>query len=108
MYDFKSDLESALQLDKDDELSHFRHRFHIPKHSDGSDSIYLCGNSLGLQPKLTQEYISQELNLAKNPYRKKKKRSPKTYISQKTISRNIYLAKMYWLCSMKSTFLGGK
>ena len=62
MYDFKSDLESALQLDKDDELSHFRHRFHIPKHSDGSDSIYLCGNSLGLQPKLTQEYISQELN----------------------------------------------
>jgi len=62
LYDFKSDLESALQLDKDDELSHFRHRFHIPKHSDGSDSIYLCGNSLGLQPKLTQEYISQELN----------------------------------------------
>ncbi|WP_431156466.1 kynureninase [Winogradskyella poriferorum] len=62
MYDFKSGLECALQLDKDDELSHFRHQFHIPKHSDGSDSIYLCGNSLGLQPKLTQEYISQELN----------------------------------------------
>jgi kynureninase len=38
----------------------FRGQFHIPK-VNGKDSIYLCGNSLGLQPKKTKEYVNAEL-----------------------------------------------
>ena len=58
---FKTGLDFALELDRNDKLSHFRNQFHIPKHNDGNDSIYLCGNSLGLQPRVTQSYINQEL-----------------------------------------------
>ncbi|WP_179343877.1 kynureninase [Winogradskyella ursingii] len=61
MTEYKSGLDFAKQQDTNDPLSHFRNQFHIPKHSDGSDSIYLCGNSLGLQPKITKDYIHQEL-----------------------------------------------
>ena len=39
---------------------HFRDQFHIPK-INGKDSIYLCGNSLGLQPKRVKEYVNEEL-----------------------------------------------
>ncbi|HQW54971.1 MAG TPA: kynureninase [Saprospiraceae bacterium] len=41
--------QKALELDSEDKLSVFRDQFLIPKHQ-GNDSIYLCGNSLGLQP----------------------------------------------------------
>lgn len=54
-------LDYAKQLDKEDELSHYRNQFHIPKDKNGNDLIYLCGNSLGLQPKATKDYINQEL-----------------------------------------------
>lgn len=40
---------------------HYRDHFHIPK-VDGKDSIYLCGNSLGLQPKKAREYVNEELD----------------------------------------------
>lgn len=43
-------LGRARQLDAADELAGFRRRFHIPPGPDGADSVYLCGNSLGLQP----------------------------------------------------------
>ncbi|MEO5907309.1 MAG: kynureninase, partial [Saprospiraceae bacterium] len=39
----------------------YRDRFHIPK-VNGNDSIYLCGNSLGLQPKKVKEYVNAELD----------------------------------------------
>ncbi|MCA0151798.1 kynureninase [Winogradskyella vincentii] len=61
MTNFKTGLDFALELDRNDKLSHFRNQFHIPKHTDGKDCIYLCGNSLGLQPRVTQSYINQEL-----------------------------------------------
>ena len=51
----------ARTLDAHDALAHFRDEFHVPKHCDGSDSIYLCGNSLGLQPKGVRAAIEQEL-----------------------------------------------
>ena len=51
----------ARTLDAHDALAHFRDEFHVPKHRDGSDSIYLCGNSLGLQPKGVRAAIEQEL-----------------------------------------------
>ncbi len=56
-----SPFKSADEADRADPLQRFRQDFHIPKHTDGSDVLYFTGNSLGLQPKLTREYIEQEL-----------------------------------------------
>ena len=39
----------------------YRDRFFIPKRPDGGESIYLCGHSLGLQPRSVRAYIEQEL-----------------------------------------------
>ncbi len=53
--------EYADHLDGEDPISEFKDRFFIPAHHDGDPSIYLSGNSLGLQPKTTPQYIKQEL-----------------------------------------------
>lgn len=53
--------ETAERLDDADVLKDFRDAFYIPKHTDGNESLYFCGNSLGLQPKATRKYIEQEL-----------------------------------------------
>lgn len=58
---FKTDKEFAVQQDHSDKLSHFRKQFHIPKGEKDNELIYLTGNSLGLQPKITKDYINQEL-----------------------------------------------
>jgi len=58
---YKLGLEYAKQLDQKDPLSQYRNAFHIPKDQHGNELIYLCGNSLGLQPKTTKKYIEQEL-----------------------------------------------
>jgi len=58
---YKPGLEYAKQQDALDELSSYRQQFHIPKDKHGNELIYLCGNSLGLQPKSTKDYINQEL-----------------------------------------------
>ncbi len=42
-------------------LARFRDEFHIPPAPDGSPSVYLCGHSLGLQPKRARAYVEQEL-----------------------------------------------
>jgi kynureninase len=39
----------------------YRDRFYIPRAADGGESVYLCGHSLGLQPKTVRAYIAQEL-----------------------------------------------
>jgi kynureninase len=57
---FENTLEFAQRLDKEDPLKSFRNKFYIPL-VNGKDSIYFTGNSLGLQPKHTQEYILNEL-----------------------------------------------
>jgi kynureninase len=36
--------------------------FHIPQHN-GQPQIYLCGNSLGLQPKSVAQFVEKELNV---------------------------------------------
>ena len=59
-------LTYALELDHQDELSSFHQQFHIPKDENGNDVVYLCGNSLGLMPKATSDYINQELEDWKN------------------------------------------
>ena len=61
MSDYTLGLDYAKQQDNLDELSRYRSQFHIPKDSNGNELIYLCGNSLGLQPKSTKDYINQEL-----------------------------------------------
>ena len=53
-------LSFAQSLDQQDPLRSFRNTFHIPQ-LQGKDVIYFTGNSLGLQPKRTAQYIQQEL-----------------------------------------------
>lgn len=57
---FRNTLEFAREMDAQDPLAQFRNRFYMPQ-KDGKDCIYLCGNSLGLQPKSVREKIEQEL-----------------------------------------------
>lgn len=52
--------EYAEQLDKNDLLKDFRNQFYIPL-INGKESVYFTGNSLGLQPKSTQDYVLNEL-----------------------------------------------
>jgi len=46
---YQNTIEFATQLDEQDPLKDFQSQFLAPKHN-GRDVIYLCGNSLGLQP----------------------------------------------------------
>lgn len=66
------DVSYALHLDQIDPLSHFRSKFLIPSKADlkrttiarspderpSEECVYLCGNSLGLQPKAVADYIN--------------------------------------------------
>jgi len=54
-------LEFAQELDEKDPLKSFREKFHIPNFH-AKQTRYFTGNSLGLQPKSTQEYIIRELD----------------------------------------------
>lgn len=58
----KEILERAKDLDAKDELKKYRELFHIPRQENGELHTYLCGNSLGLQPKKTKDSIQQELD----------------------------------------------
>ena len=58
---FEATLEYAQALDKEDPLYNNRTRFHIPQHG-GKDCVYMCGNSLGLQPQSVKHLIQQELD----------------------------------------------
>jgi kynureninase len=58
---FRTGEEFAAELDARDPLAHFRERFWIPKTKSGEECIYLCGHSLGLQPKTARAYIDEEL-----------------------------------------------
>ena len=58
---YKNTAEFASELDAKDELKDYRNEFHIPLQKNGKEHIYMCGNSLGLQPKRTKEFLNQEL-----------------------------------------------
>ena len=53
--------EFARAMDARDPLAGFRDRFCIPKTRSGEQCVYLCGHSLGLQPKSAASYLAQEL-----------------------------------------------
>jgi len=59
---FKNTFSFASNLDVNDKLKNYRSQFYIPLQKNGTEHIYLCGNSLGLQPKITRKYLDQELN----------------------------------------------
>lgn len=63
-------VEYAAALDARDPLATFRAQFYVPKKhmlpdgepSNNEDSVYLCGNSLGLEPKETRVLVLEELD----------------------------------------------
>lgn len=57
---FENSLSFARLLDTQDPLRGFRERFLIPKHHQ-KELIYFVGNSLGLQPSSTHQYLENEL-----------------------------------------------
>ena len=59
--DYKLGLAFAKEADQNDSLAQYRGEFHLPLQEDGRPYVYMCGNSLGLQPKRTKQYIEQEL-----------------------------------------------
>jgi kynureninase len=73
--DEKWTLEYAKQLDNEDKLRHLRDQFSIPtkadlkrqtiaateNKTDSEPCIYFCGNSLGIQPKRTREFVDKTL-----------------------------------------------
>jgi len=63
---FEANLDWARAQDAADPLRNFRDEFLIPPHqgNDGQpqDSVYFCGNSLGLQPRAVREAINAELD----------------------------------------------
>lgn len=58
---FQNTLQFAQELDQKDPLSKYRNEFIFPQHND-KNVIYFTGNSLGLQPKRTQKYVTDVMN----------------------------------------------
>ncbi|MBL0743388.1 kynureninase [Chryseolinea lacunae] len=58
---FENSHQFAKSLDRQDSLKSFRSKFHIPP-VKGKPSLYFTGNSLGLQPKSTKRFVTEELD----------------------------------------------
>ncbi|NER12394.1 kynureninase [Leptobacterium flavescens] len=54
---FQNTLQFARELDQEDILHKYRDEFHFPKVND-KQVIYFTGNSLGLQPKRTEAFVT--------------------------------------------------
>ncbi len=65
MQTFTTDIQTAQLLDQQDVLANYKQRFHFPTIKE-KNSIYFCGNSLGLQPKNAEAAMLQELTDWKN------------------------------------------
>ncbi len=61
MTHYEHSLAWAEAQDAADPLRDFRTEFLIPPH-EGRDSLYFCGNSLGLQPRSVRAAIDSELD----------------------------------------------
>lgn len=55
---FENTRDFAVDMDKNDPLRAYRDRFNYP-HVKDKEVIYFTGNSLGLQPKITQDYVEE-------------------------------------------------
>lgn len=58
---FEDSRAYAAARDGADALAGFRSRFWFPRERNGHSPVYLCGNSLGLQPKRAAQYVNEEL-----------------------------------------------
>lgn len=58
---YRADEAFARELDAGDPLARWREQFHIPTDAQGEPVVYLCGNSLGLQPRTVRGAVEQEL-----------------------------------------------
>lgn len=58
--EYENTIEFAKTADRNDILKSYRERFHFPK-INGKDCLYFTGNSLGLQPKTTKDFVNREL-----------------------------------------------
>ncbi|HEY9490152.1 MAG TPA: kynureninase [Chryseosolibacter sp.] len=58
---FEQSRRFAKNMDANDPLRGFKNKFHVPL-INGKPSIYLTGNSLGLQPKSVRKLIGEELD----------------------------------------------
>ncbi|MBB6501711.1 kynureninase [Pedobacter cryoconitis] len=58
---FENTLSFARTMDEQDPLRRFREEFLFPQ-QNGKPFIYLCGNSLGLQPKSARTVLGQQLD----------------------------------------------
>lgn len=63
---YSTDISFARKMDASDPLAFFRGKFYIPKTKAGEECLYLCGNSLGLQPVTVEAAVKQELDDWKN------------------------------------------
>jgi len=52
---------AAELADERDPLASFAAEFHHPAGPDGRKAVYLCGHSLGLQPRAAAQFVEQEL-----------------------------------------------
>lgn len=59
---FDASEEFARHLDAIDPLRGHRAHFHVPRTRSGEETIYLCGNSLGLMPRRARELVDRELD----------------------------------------------
>lgn len=57
---YEASLDFARRMDRQDPLKNYRKKFFMPK-VNGKPAIYLCGNSLGLEPRSTRKYLVEEL-----------------------------------------------
>jgi kynureninase len=58
---YEGSREFAASQDRADPLARYREQFNFPLSRDDRAPVYLCGNSLGLQPKLAAQYVEEEL-----------------------------------------------
>ena len=58
---YRNSREFAAALDREDSLAKYRDLFRFPPERNGRSPVYLCGNSLGLQPRSTRKFVCDEL-----------------------------------------------
>lgn len=61
--DFADNRAFAAAEDRRDPLAEFRQAFNFPRERGGYEPVYLCGNSLGLQPKSARSLVIEELEV---------------------------------------------
>ena len=59
MMTFEDNRDFTARLDRGDPLARFLDAFNYPRDRDGRRPVYLCCNSLGLQPQRAVEYVDE-------------------------------------------------